>query len=489
MNLSQSCDAELDYSTKFSPVKNKISLLLSDTSAFLLSFFIAYWMMAGIWSGEPEQLSSLSNRIGYARACSFMIIVLCGVSWFWSHFRHYTYRKPFWSELRECLQMILALAIADLALVALSKWDFSRGQWCLLWSLSLLLVPFFRWFTKLLLIKAGYWQWPSLIVGCGANAYDAYMAINSEKLMGFDVIGFISPDEKCNASPVVGIPLLPDDMNLIIREYNNAKLFLALDYEQSELRDNWLRYLTAHGVRNVSVIPTLRGVPLHGTDMSHFFSHEVIMLRVRNNLARLSSRILKRSFDILLSSSLLLLLSPLLFYIGWQVSRDGGSPIYGHERVGQGGRKFKCLKFRSMIIDSQDVLDKLLASDPIARDEWERDFKLKDDPRITSIGHFIRKTSLDELPQLWNVLKGEMSLVGPRPVVELELARYGDDGQYYLLAKPGMTGLWQVSGRNDVDYATRVYLDGWYVKNWSLWYDIAIMFKTIGVVLHRDGAY
>ncbi len=468
---------------------NKLGLLISDIFAFLLAFATTYWVMGGIGGESPDELGSLSNGIGYARIWSFAIIVLCGVTWFWAQLRHYTYRKPFWSELKECLQLILALAIADLALVALSKWDFSRGQWLVLWSLSLILIPFFRLLTKMLLRKAGVWQWPSLIIGCGSNACDAYMAIRSESLMGFDVVGFVSPDGQCLESPVETIPLLPDDMSAVIRDYKNAKLFLAVEYEQSELRDSWLRYLTAKGLRNVSVIPTLRGVPLYGTDMSHFFSHEVIMLRVRNNLARFSSKLLKRAFDLVVSSLLLLLLSPVFGYICWKVSRDGGSPIYGHERIGQNGRKFKCLKFRSMIINSQDVLEKLLATDAEARAEWDRDFKLKNDPRITTIGHFIRKTSLDELPQLWNVVKGEMSLVGPRPVVEKELERYGDDGEYYLMAKPGMTGLWQVSGRNDVDYATRVYLDGWYVKNWSLWYDIAIMFKTIGVVLHRDGAY
>jgi undecaprenyl-phosphate galactose phosphotransferase len=120
---------------------------------------------------------------------------------------------------------------------------------------------------------------------------------------------------------------------------------------------------------------------------------------------------------------------------------------------------------------------------------WFCRVSLKNDPRINSVGRFLRRTSLDELPQLWNVLKGEMSLVGPRPVVEAELNRYGDDLDYYLTAKPGMTGLWQVSGRNDLDYETRVYLDTWYVKNWALWSDIAILFKTIAVVFRRNGAY
>lgn len=142
-----------------------------------------------------------------------------------------------------------------------------------------------------------------------------------------------------------------------------------------------------------------------------------------------------------------------------------------------------------MVINSKEVLEELLQSDPQAKAEWDATFKLKDDPRVTSIGKFLRKTSLDELPQLFNVLRGEMSLVGPRPIINAELERYSEEVDYYLLGKPGMTGLWQVSGRSDVDYETRVYLDAWYVKNWSMWNDIAILFKTIGVVVKKDGAY
>ncbi|EHW2479843.1 sugar transferase, partial [Escherichia coli] len=168
---------------------------------------------------------------------------------------------------------------------------------------------------------------------------------------------------------------------------------------------------------------------------------------------------------------------------------DGGPAIYGHDRVGIHGKTFKCLKFRSMVVNSKEILDELLKNDPKAKEEWDATFKLKNDPRITKIGAFLRKTSLDELPQLLNVLKGEMSLVGPRPIINAELERYNDQVDYYLLSKPGMTGLWQVSGRSDVDYDTRVYFDAWYVKNWSMWNDIAILLKTVIVVLKKDGAY
>ncbi|QSX32679.1 undecaprenyl-phosphate galactose phosphotransferase WbaP [Shewanella avicenniae] len=489
MDISQLDMAVRVSSRTFSPMINKASLLLSDIFAFTISFALVFFVIGENVFTSSELLVQSSNDNGAARVWSYTVIVLLGLLWSWTKLRHYTYRKPFWSELKECLQLILAMAVADLAMVALSKWDFSREQWLVLWCLCLILVPILRYSTKMGLRKAGFWQFPSFIVGCGVNASDAYKAIKSEALMGFEVAGFIAPNESCKKSPIEGIPLLNIAMEDVILNYKKTKLFLAFEYEQAELRDNWLRYLSAKGMRNISIIPTLRGVPLYGTDMSHFFSHELLMLRVHNNLARFSSRFLKRTFDIVVSSLLILVLSPFLGFIAWKASRDGGSPIYGHERVGQHGRKFKCLKFRSMVSNSKEVLEQLLANDPQARAEWFKDFKLKNDPRITPIGHFLRKTSLDELPQLWNVLKGEMSLVGPRPVVDVELERYGDDAEYYRMAKPGMSGLWQVSGRNDVDYATRVYLDGWYVKNWSLWYDIAILFKTVGVVLHRDGAY
>lgn len=474
---------------RFSAWMNRCGLIFADIFGFMLAFGISQIFLNFLEGGNPNFMAWAESMSGKAGIWSFSILVCGAVFWFWTNLRHYTYRKPFWNELREIITVILALSVADLALVALSKWELSRTHWVLVWSLSLISVPLMRYLMKGYLAKIGVWQWPSVIIGCRENAKEAYYALQSEKQMGFQIVGFIAPDKSCLESPIKNVPLFHDGMNALAAGFRNAKIFIAVEYEQRDLRDNWLRCLTQLGIRNISVIPTLRGVPLYGTDISHFFSHEVLMLRVRNNLARFSARILKRIFDVVSSSMLLLVFSPILLYIGWKISRDGGSPIYGHERIGRGGRKFKCLKFRSMIINSKEVLEKLLETDPSAKAEWDKDFKLKNDPRITAIGHFLRKTSLDELPQLWNVLKGEMSLVGPRPIVQQELERYGENAEYYLMTNPGMTGLWQVSGRNDTDYATRVYLDAWYVKNWSLWYDIAIMFKTINVVLKRDGAY
>lgn len=166
-----------------------------------------------------------------------------------------------------------------------------------------------------------------------------------------------------------------------------------------------------------------------------------------------------------------------------------GPVIYKHRRIGRGGRTFECLKFRTMVPNADQALRELLETDPELKLEWVRDHKLRNDPRVTFIGRFLRRTSLDELPQLWNVLRGEMSLVGPRPIVREELLRYGRKVQDYLAIKPGITGLWQVMGRNDTNYRRRVVLDTYYARNQNLLLDIYILVKTTSVVLGRTGAY
>jgi exopolysaccharide production protein ExoY len=198
---------------------------------------------------------------------------------------------------------------------------------------------------------------------------------------------------------------------------------------------------------------------------------------------------LKRTMDFTLTILIILALSPVLLLIAYLARMDGGPALFAHSRVGRNGETFPCLKFRTMVPNADQVLERVLAEDAKARAEWETDFKLRNDPRITRIGRFLRKTSLDELPQLFNVLKGEMSLVGPRPIVRDEVCRYGAAFHHYARCRPGITGVWQVSGRNDVSYDTRVRLDQNYARYWSAGTDIAVLWKTIFVVIQRRGAY
>ena len=199
--------------------------------------------------------------------------------------------------------------------------------------------------------------------------------------------------------------------------------------------------------------------------------------------------LIKRGLDIVLAAAMLVALAPVLCALALAIRIDGGPALFRHRRVGVDGRTFYCLKFRSMCKDAEARLKNHLEQNPDARAEWEKDFKLRNDPRITPLGALLRRTSLDELPQLLNVLKGDMSLVGPRPIVTAEIPRYGNSFAAYLKCRPGITGLWQVSGRNDIDYGTRVELDSHYATHWNLMTDVAILFRTIKVVFWRSGAY
>ncbi|HJV95883.1 MAG TPA: sugar transferase [Albitalea sp.] len=199
--------------------------------------------------------------------------------------------------------------------------------------------------------------------------------------------------------------------------------------------------------------------------------------------------VLYRAGNQLAAAALLLLFAPLMAIVAWLIWKRDGAPIFfAHYRVGQDGRLFRCLKFRTMVRDSEAVLARLLHESAEARAEWDRDQKLSKDPRITPVGHFLRKTSLDELPQLFNVLRGEMNLVGPRPITVGELQRYQGARWHYLCVRPGMTGLWQVSGRNNTSYDERVELDRRYVEGRTAWQDLNILLRTIKVVLKSEGA-
>jgi exopolysaccharide production protein ExoY len=197
---------------------------------------------------------------------------------------------------------------------------------------------------------------------------------------------------------------------------------------------------------------------------------------------------LRRCADRLIAALLLVIFSPLMLACALFIRRDGGPATFAHYRVGSRGRVFRCFKFRTMCVDAERKLREVLDSDPVLRDEWQRNFKLFNDPRVTPIGRWLRRSSLDELPQLFNVLRGDMALVGPRPITLIELRLYGPARWQYMTVLPGMTGLWQVSGRNRVSYERRVQLDDEYVRTRSFWLDCWILVKTVLVVLTRDGA-
>jgi len=199
---------------------------------------------------------------------------------------------------------------------------------------------------------------------------------------------------------------------------------------------------------------------------------------------------ISRILDVVLAAATIVFVAPALITIALLVWLDDRGPVlFGHQRIGLGGKTFRCLKFRSMSADAEAMLPALLAKDPQARREWELEHKLKNDPRVTPIGQFLRKSSLDELPQLFNIVRGDMSLVGPRPIVQAEVSRYGRHFRHYCAVRPGLTGLWQISGRNDLSYRQRVVMDVAYVRSKCVTLDLEILLKTLPAVFLRRGSY
>lgn len=406
---------------------------------------------------------------------------------------HYSRRIPFWDQARELIKLFGFFALTQGAISSLLPNPKYGITYMVGWILAFILVVLNRAVTKELLLKIGLWKIPTVIIGDGPNAQETALALMDERHLGYEIISFLSPSPKCKPflqikDKSVAVRNIDSRSNKVLRRLGNPYIVIALEHDginklQAQIDQLILEY------PSISVAPALRGLPLFGAQPYHFFSHEVMMLEIRSNLSKLTSRILKRTFDIGVGLILLILLSPAFFIIGYLVRKSGKQIIFGHERIGLNGKKFKCYKFRSMIENSREVLDQLLATSDEARREWYKDFKLKNDPRITKFGRFLRESSLDELPQLWNVIRGDMSLVGPRPVVQDEISYYGNYVNFYYRSRPGLTGLWQVSGRNDIDYENRVQLDVWYVSNWSLWNDIVILIRTVSVVLNRSGAY
>lgn len=278
-------------------------------------------------------------------------------------------------------------------------------------------------------------------------------------------------------------------INKIIKENKYDSAVIDFDsnnvFELSDLVDHIQK-----NIYKVIILPKISKMPLLNGELINSIHHKGMAFYVRNNLLSPVDKYMKSIFDYSVSLFLILLFSPLLLTLYFIIYfSTKGHPLFKHKRIGLNGRKFNVYKFRTMYIDADKRLEELLEEDENYRLEWENDFKLKDDPRITKIGNFLRKTSLDELPQLINILQGKMSLIGPRPIIDQEIEKYGEYFEYFTAVKPGITGLWQVSGRNDVDYEERVQLDVWYVRNWSIGLDIQILLKTILVVIGRKGSY
>jgi len=455
--------------------------MLLDVAALVLAFFASWWF-ATLINGHffNRSLINLASSEDLQRVLQYFVIS-CAVIFNFERNGHYKLRKPFWLEAKNIVETLGIAMLVDGFVQFASKKDFSRLGLVLGWAFAALVIIAARATFRAVMRYRHRWQVSTLLVGDGAMAEDAYLAIKSEPSLGYVVTAQV------NDLPRTFEEAGKSWENICAR-HNADYVLIALDGLELANAEEPIAQLMREGIP-FSVSPPMRHMPVLGMMPQYFFSHDVMLLTYNKGLEQPLQRFTKRCFDIVAASLALILVSPLFLIAALLVKRDGGPAFYGHKRIGFNGTTFSCLKFRSMVVNGDEALRNHLANNPEASAEWHREWKLRKDPRVTRVGAFLRRSSLDELPQLLNVLRGEMSMVGPRPIVVAEADKYHSDIAYYCRVRPGITGLWQVSGRNDVSYAKRVQMDAWYVRNWSLWHDVAILCKTFPVILSRAGAY
>ncbi len=373
----------------------------------------------------------------------------------------YTYRYDFWHETRKVLKALIFASLLTFAYLAMTKSieHYSRLLIGFSFIFMALFIPIGKLIIKNLLYNIGIWQKKAKVYGD-----DPFL---SKEIYENHYLGYIKPKNSTFSTIFIN------------SKNSNQKNLKKIIENETKVR------------KNVIFTPILDDYDLTHSNIYELSNTRTNLIVYENRLKSWHRRVIQSLLNYIFAIILIPILLPLIIIIAIAIKLESpGSAFFIHHRVGKGGKTIPVLKFRSMYKDSKDRLNKLLKENQEAKDEWNRCFKLKNDPRITKVGRFLRKTSLDELPQILNVLAGHMNFVGPRPVIQDEIDKYyKDNAEYYFMVKPGITGLWQVSGRSDTDYDFRIKTDKWYVINWSIWLDIVILIKTIKVVFKRDGAY
>lgn len=368
--------------------------------------------------------------------------------------------------------------------------DVSRLFVVLAWVLSYICIVSFRFVTESILSAYNWLYEPVLILGAGKTSEALIKVIEGDSGYRYKIIGFLE-DTKEVAPSLAKYPILGGfkDAQQVIKKTGVKTVLISAPGLGPKALTNLINRIEPL-VKNVSFVPDFMGAPVGNLQIQGLLEARMMVVQSKNNLARWYNRWAKRIFDLVVALLSLVIIIPVCIVIGAIIYKTDPGPIFfAHKRIGKNGKEFPCYKFRSMVVNSQEMLEKYLEENPEAREEWESDFKLKNDPRVTKIGAFLRRTSLDELPQIFNVIKGEMSFVGPRPIIQAEVEKYGEYFHDFCMVTPGITGLWQVSGRSDTTYEERVSMDSWYVHNWSVWMDVVYLIKTVKVVLKKEGAY
>lgn len=391
-----------------------------------------------------------------------------------------------------CIAIFLFLGRGDLPSRTVYVWS---------WFLSLGIVPLVRCTLRSRFSREVWWGMPTVVFGAGELVPRVKEYLNKHAEAGLLLKAhFIN--QACteaeeggkNASQDVYNGLEPlynrSDLETFVRLYPRTCAIVVMEKDAPLPCRQELIDLASLLFSSVIIVPE----DLSDGEMPFWVRPveigDVLCFKVRQNLLDPKRLALKRAMDLVLSVTGGIVILPFLVLIALAIKLESRGPIFFKQsRIGRGGQPIHILKFRTMVRNAEEVLQTYLQENPELREEWKADQKLRNDPRITKVGAWLRKTSLDELPQLWNVMQGGMSLVGPRPIVDEEIVKYSSAFASYTRVRPGMTGLWQVSGRNDLSYKQRVHLDRFYICNWSTWLDILILAKTFPVVLGRKGAY
>jgi len=473
---------------RFKTLSEILILVASDFVFYMLSAIIAYYLSALFIDASAF---SLGNMLSFWWIPLIILLTFANEGL-------YTRRLPFWDETKRIFQFLTLSFLIILSILFFEAFhgEMPKTTLIFLWAVTILFVPLGKFVVKHIMYKFDFYKKKTLVVGAGTAGKAAVKELANQDYLGSKVIGFLDDDkEKMDKTIRVG----KQSLKVLgkVKEFNDIAVredieiaILALPTLTAKKLSKIIVNIQQH-VKEMIIVPEINGVSPLNTETFHVYDLDLLMLKVKNNVRSGFNQLVKRTFDIVVSLLLLPIILPVIAILAYFIKKESpGDVFYAHNRIGKDGAIVPVLKFRSMYSDSKERLEDLLASDPAIKEEWETNYKLKNDPRVTKIGDLIRKTSLDELPQIFNVLKGEMSLVGPRPVVADELEKYyKESAEYYKMVKPGITGFWQVSGRSDTDYDFRVKIDTWYVYNWSLWLDIMVLIKTVRVVLLREGAY
>jgi Undecaprenyl-phosphate galactose phosphotransferase WbaP len=397
------------------------------------------------------------------------------------------------SPVEELKRLSVSTSVVFLVITAVTFWIrtaeyYSRLVFAFAWIFALIILPINRAIIRSIAVRLGLWGEPVAVVGYGPQGQKIVDFLCENLRFGLRPVALVSASN----SSVLNNCALPrfsfDNNGDISSKLTNVRTLVLITSEMHEELQDAIVDQHRFGFKRLILIPNLHWVGSVGVipyDLEGFLG-----LEVRQNLLKEWEQSLKRVLDVGMVFGLGVFALPIFWIIALVIKLDSkGNSLYSQRRIGKGGRKFNMLKFRTMVTDADQALIDHFSENQTARAEWEASQKLKEDPRVTRVGKFLRKTSLDELPQLWNVLKGEMSLVGPRPIVEEEIKLYRDGYRLYHQVRPGITGLWQVSGRNDVGYDRRVRYDEYYVRNWSIWLDVYILLRTIWTVAQGEGAY